>query len=33
MDSCNVVATEQGRYGPSCTHVESIECMSSAGSV
>ena len=33
VDSCNVVATEHSRYGPSCTYVESIECMSSAGSV
>ena len=30
---CNVVATEHCRYGLSCTYVETIECMSSAGSV
>ena len=33
MDNCNVVATEHSRYGLSCTCVETIECMSSAGSV
>ena len=33
MDSCNVVATEHGRYGLSCTYVETVECMSSAESV
>ena len=33
VDSCNVVATEHGRYGMSCTYVDTIECMSSAGSV
>ena len=33
VDSCNVVATEHGRYGTSCTYVVTIECMSSAGSV
>ena len=29
----NVIATEHSRYGLSCTYVETIECMSSAGSV
>ena len=31
----NVVAirTEHGRYGLSCLYAESVECMSSAGSV
>ena len=33
VESSNVVATEHGRYGLSCTYVESVECMSSAGSV
>ena len=33
MDNCNVVATEHSGYGLSCTYVETIECMSSAGSV
>ena len=33
VDNCNVVATEHSRYGLSCTYVETIECMSSAGSV
>ena len=30
---CNVVATEHGRYGMSCTYVETVESMSSAGCV
>ena len=30
VDSCNVVATEDGRYGLFCTYVETVECMSSA---
>ena len=33
MDNYNVVATEHSRYGLSCTYLETIECMSSAGSV
>ena len=33
MDNCNVVATEHSRYGLSCIYGETIECMSSAGSV
>ena len=35
VDNCNVVATEHSRYGLSCTYmyVETIECMSSTGSV
>ena len=33
MDNYNVVTTEHSRYGLSCTYVETIECMSSAGSV
>ena len=33
VDNSNVVATEHSRYGLSCTYVETIECMSSAGSV
>ena len=33
VDNCKVVATEHGRYGLSCTYVETIKCMSSAGSV
>ena len=33
VDSCNVVTTEHGRYGLSCTYVETVECMSSAGCV
>ena len=30
VDSCNVVATEHGRCGLSCTYVDTVECMSSA---
>ena len=33
VDNCNVVATEHSRYCLSCTYVETIGCMSSAGSV
>ena len=33
VDSCNVVATEHGRYGLSCTYVEAVEHMSSVGCV
>ena len=33
VDSCNVVAIEDSRYGLSCTYVETVECMSSAGCV
>ena len=33
VDNCNVVATVHSRYGLSCTYVETMECMSSAGSV
>ena len=33
VDSCNVITTEHDRYGLSCTYVETLECMSSAGSV
>ena len=33
VDSCNVVATEHSRYGLSCTYVETLECMSSTGSI
>ena len=33
VDNCSVVATEHSRYGLSCMYVETIECMSSAGSV
>ena len=33
VDSCNVVATEHGRYGMSCTYVETVGRMSSAGCV
>ena len=33
VDSCNIVATEHGRYGISCTYVETVECISSAGCV
>ena len=32
-DSCNVAATEHSRYGLSCTYVETVECMNSAGCV
>ena len=31
--ACNVVATEHGRYSMSCTYVETVERMSSAGCV
>ena len=33
VDSCNVDATEHSRYGLSCTYIETVECMSSAGCV
>ena len=33
VDNCNVFATEHSRYGLSCTYVETLECMSSTGSV
>ena len=32
-DNCNIVATEHSRYDLSCTYVETLECMSSTGSV